>query len=57
MPSRETVNLLRVGGDAMEIVAIILKLVRKLFIKEKKPVSVQIQASSSNITIIHYHKD
>ena len=46
-----------VGGDAVEIFAIVLKWIKKLFIKEKKPVSVTIQAPILNITIINIHKD
>lgn len=46
-----------VGGDTMKLFTIILDLVGKLFAKEKKPVSIQIQASISDVIIIYTNKD
>ena len=55
---RQTVNLLRHGGDTLkDILLSLLKWIKKLFIKEKKPVSIKIQAVNSKITIINIHKD
>lgn len=51
---RQTVNLLRHGGDTVRVILISLfKWIKKLFIKEKKPVSLTIQAINSKIIIIH----
>lgn len=55
---RQTLNLLRHGGDTVRFILISLfKWIKKLFIKEKKPASIKIQATSSIITIINIHKD
>lgn len=54
---RQTVNLLRHGGDTLlKILLCLIKWINKLFVKEKKPVSIKIQATNSIITII-IHKD
>lgn len=55
---RQTLNLFRHGGDTLKAILISLfRWIKKLFIKEKKPVSVKIQAVNSKITIINIHKD
>nr|DAH84339.1 MAG TPA: hypothetical protein [Caudoviricetes sp.] len=56
---RQTVNLFRHGGDTLiKNLLCLIDWIKKLFIKEKKPVSVKIQATNSVvITIIKIHKD
>ena len=40
-----------------DILLSLFKWINKLFIKEKKPASIKIQAENSIITVINIHKD
>lgn len=44
------------GGDIMKLISLVFHWITRLFIKEKQPVSAQIQVVISNITILNIHK-
>lgn len=41
----------------MKLISLVFHWITRLFIKEKQPVSAQIQVVISNITILNIHKD